>query len=682
MIQLHDISLHFGDQVLFDRLSWGIPPGERIGLIGKNGAGKTTMLRLIEGHIKPDEGRLAIGASTSIGYLEQDVQALDSEASILDEALKGFSNIRELQTEEAQLVAELDTLQEHEGADYAGRLHALDRIHASLAVHEAHLARPRAEVVLAGLGFAADDLERPVKSFSGGWRMRAMLAQLLLRQPDYLLLDEPTNHLDIESIDWLENHLKGYDGTVVIVSHDRYFLDRMVTAIAELAHGRIHSYAGNYNFYLQERTQRRALQQAAYENQQREIVATERFIERFRYKASKAKQAQSRIKMLERLERIPPAPSDEAAVRIRFPEPPRSGRVVLELGVFSKTYSTDDGDICVFEDAGPLTVERGDKIALIGKNGAGKSTLARMLDGTEPFEGERSPGYRVEHAFFAQHQADMLEPADTILESLCRAAGDKTDGELRSVLGAFLFSADDVFKRIRVLSGGEKSRVALARTLLHPSNFLILDEPTNHLDAVSIPVLIEALRQYAGAFVVISHDRHFLDQVVNRVWYAGGGRVRMFIGNYSENRERMEFGAARSGSEGQVSTGLSSKAPRKSRSIPAGKRSGGPRSKEQKRREAEERNRLHRAVKKGGTVDSEAMTTHQLRTYCDRLERDIAEKERAFQEVQDQMAQPDAYKNGALIRTLRTEYDRMKEDLEQAYAEWEAASERMAMREG
>ena len=682
MIQLHDISLRFGDQVLFDRLSWGIPPGERIGLIGKNGAGKTTMLRLIEGHIEPDEGRLAIGASTSIGYLEQDVQALDSEASILDEALKGFSNIRELQTEEAQLVAELDTLQEHEGADYAGRLHALDRIHAALAVHEAHLARPRAEVVLAGLGFAADDLERPVKSFSGGWRMRAMLARLLLRQPDYLLLDEPTNHLDIESIDWLENHLKGYEGTVVIVSHDRYFLDRMVTAIAELAHGRIHSYAGNYNFYLQERTQRRALQQAAYENQQREIVATERFIERFRYKASKAKQVQSRVKMLERLERIPPAPSDEAAVRIRFPEPPRSGRVVLELSAFSKTYSTDDGDIRVFEDAGPLTVERGDKIALIGKNGAGKSTLARMLDGTEPFEGERSPGYRVEHTFFAQHQADMLEPADTILESLRRAAGDKTDGELRSMLGAFLFSADDVFKRIRVLSGGEKSRVALARTLLHPSNFLILDEPTNHLDAVSIPVLIEALRQYAGAFVVISHDRHFLDQVVNRVWYAVGGRVRTFIGNYSENRERMEFGAARSGSEGQVSNGLSSKAPRKSRSIPAGKRSGGPRSKEQKRREAEERNRLHRAVKKGGAVDPEAMTTHQLRTYCDRLERDIAEKERAFQEVQDQMAQPDAYKNGALIRTLRTEYDRMKEDLEQAYAQWEAASERMAVREG
>ncbi len=682
MIQLHDISLRFADQVLFDRLSWSIPVGERIGLIGKNGAGKTTMLRLVEGHIEPDEGRLAMGARTSIGYLEQDVQALDSEASILDEALKGFSDIRDLQAEEAQLVSELEGLQSHESAGYAGRLHALDRVHAALALREAHMIRPKAEVVLAGLGFAAEDMERPVKSFSGGWRMRAMLARLLLRQPDYLLLDEPTNHLDIESIDWLENHLKGYEGTVVIVSHDRYFLDRMVTAIAELAQGRIHSYAGNYSFYLRERVERRALQQAAHENQQREIAATERFIERFRYKASKAKQVQSRVKMLERLKRIPPAPSEEAAVRIRFPEPPRSGRVALELSPFSKTYRTEDGDIRVFENAGPLAVERGDKIALIGKNGAGKSTLARMLNGTEPFEGERTLGYRVEHAFFAQHQADMLEPADTILESLRRAAGDKTDGELRSVLGAFLFTGDDVFKRVRVLSGGEKSRVALARTLLRPSNFLILDEPTNHLDAASIPVLIEALRQYSGAFVVISHDRHFLDRVANRVWYAAAGQVRTFIGAYSENRERMGFGGARSEPEGQASKGLGGKAPRKRRSETAGKGSGGPRSKEQKRREAEERNRLHRAMKQGGAVDPEAMTTHQLRAYCDRLEREIAEKERAFQEIQEQMAAPDAYRNGALIRTLRAEYERIQEDLDTAYAQWEIASEEMGGREG
>ena len=396
--------------------------------------------------------------------------------------------------------------------------------------------------MLTGLGFDPSDLERPVNTFSGGWRMRVMLAKLLLREPDYLLLDEPTNHLDIESIDWLEGHLAAWKGTVIIVSHDRYFLDRMVRWIAELAHGRIDSYMGTYSFYLEERINRRVLQQAAYKNQQREIAETKRFIERFRYKASKAKQAQSRIRMLEKMKRIPPPSSEGAAVHVHIPEPPRSGRVVLELTEFSKAYRSKDGEVRVFERAGPLVIERGDKIALIGKNGAGKSTLARILDGSEPFEGKRSVGYRVEHALFAQHQADMLDPQDTILACLRKVAAGKSDGEIRSLLGAFLFSGDDVFKPISVLSGGEKSRVALARILLHPANFLILDEPTNHLDVLSISVLTHALRHYAGTFVVISHDRHFLDQVINRVWYTAGGQVYAFIGTYSENRGHMEFG--------------------------------------------------------------------------------------------------------------------------------------------
>ncbi|MEX0600517.1 MAG: ABC-F family ATP-binding cassette domain-containing protein, partial [Rhodothermales bacterium] len=459
MIQLTNISLSFGGHRLFDGLSWSIPPGERIGLIGKNGAGKSTLLRLIDGAERPNEGRVSVGARTSVGYLKQDVQALNSESSVLDETLTAFEDLRALEEEEERLTSELGAYEDHTDPAYEKLLHALDRVHTAMASEEAHLTRPRAEAVLTGLGFDPDEFDRAISTFSGGWRMRVMLAKLLLQHPDYLLLDEPTNHLDIESIDWLEGYLKNYDGTVVIVSHDRYFLDRMITSIAELSHGRIEEYAGNYGFYLEEREKRRELQQSAYENQQREIEQIERFIERFRYKASKAKQVQSRIKMLEKMDRVPPPESDDAAVKIRFPEPRRSGRVVLELTAFSKTYVTKEGTVEVFDEAGPLTVERGDKIALIGKNGAGKSTLARILNGSEPFDGERTLGHNVEYAFFAQHQADVLKPGDTILESLRRAAPGKSDGEIRSILGAFLFTGDDVFKPISVLSGGEKSRV-------------------------------------------------------------------------------------------------------------------------------------------------------------------------------------------------------------------------------
>ncbi len=699
MIQLTNIHLTFGGQVVLDGLTWTIPPGERIGLIGKNGAGKSTLLRVITGQVRPDEGRVSVGGQTTVGYLEQDVQSLNTEASIIEEALTAFENIKNLEDEEHRITAELAEHPDHEDPQYVRLLHALERVHAQMAASEAHRIKPMAEAVLTGLGFDPDDMDRPVHTFSGGWRMRVALAKLLLRHPDFLLLDEPTNHLDIESIDWLENYLKAYDGTVVMVSHDRYFLDRMVTSIAELTHGNLEHYAGNYAFYLEEREARWELQRSAYENQQREIEQIERFVERFRYKASKARQVQSRVKMLEKLERIPPPPSDDATVDFRFPEPARSGRTVLELSSFSKSYDSADGRIDVFENAGPLTIERGDKIALIGKNGAGKSTLARILDGKEPFEGELKLGYNADLSFFAQHQAESLRPKDTILESLRRAESQKSDGEIRSLLGAFLFTGDDAFKPISVLSGGEKSRVALARTLLHPANFLILDEPTNHLDAPSIAVLIEALKQFSGTLVVVSHDRHFLDQVANRVWYVADGSVHTYIGNYAEFRWQVEHGTERAvdpdvdeeiGRNGGGKPALSHASERRGGSTEeiesngakeeSSSRNSGPKSKDQKRREAEERNRLYRAMKDGGDVKADSLTENQLQQMYVQAEQHVVKQEETIAKLEAQLADPSVYEDSDRVRELNVSYDAARQKLKALYEKWEDLAEQLTTR--
>ena len=680
MIYISDVSIAFGGQPVLDHLTWTIRLGERVGLVGPNGAGKSTLLRAIAGQQPVDGGQISFDGGASVGYLAQDVQEMPGGRTVIEAAMEAFEEILRKEGEVHALAAELDDMPDSSSAAYLAKVERMTRTQSELDGAEAHMIRPRTEAILHGLGFAQEDLERPLATFSGGWRMRVALARLLLRQPAVLLLDEPTNHLDIESIAWFEEYLRSYPGAVVLVSHDRYFLDRMVTKIAELYAGKATDYAGNYSFYLEARKERRQLQQQAFDNQQREIAQAERFVERFRAKATKAKQAQSRVKWLEKLERIAPPPPEDSTIRFRFPEPPRSGRNVLELSSFSKTYETEDGTIPVFRNTGPLVIERGEKIALIGPNGAGKSTLLRILNGGEPFDGTRELGYAVEKAFFAQHQAETLPESSTVLAALREAAIDHSETELRTLLGAFLFRGEDVFKPVEVLSGGEKSRLALARTLLSPANFLLLDEPTNHLDMASKAVLVSALRQYAGTFVVVSHDRHFLDQVASSVWRAGDGGVKTYQGAYSEylaQRER-EAGitngqatptpiARPAGDSGKTSSNGSAKP-----AAPA----GGPTTMEQKRAEAEARNRLYQALQ-GGADPNEISDPVLLRKYVERLESEVETMEADRASVEARLADPELYNDAKAFAKAMARLAELKAELKKLMARWEQAAARL-----
>ena len=691
MIVLRDLHLAFGGRTLFDGLTWAVKGGERVGLVGPNGAGKSTLLRVISGDQAVDAGEVIYENQATVGFLRQDTQEQDLEASPLEDAMHAFDDVLDLEAEAEALGREMEAATDYTSDAYAAQVARFTALHDRLATREAHLAESKTATVLSGLGFTDDEMRRPLSTFSGGWRMRCALARLLLGSPDILLLDEPTNHLDIESIDWLEEYLKSYPGAVVLVSHDQYFLERMTTTTADLVLGKVDRYAGNYAFYEEARVERRVLWQSRYDNQQKTIAEMERFIARFRAKATKAKQAQSRIKALEKLERIPAPPPEANAIRFRFPDAPASGRHMVELSPFSKHYpAPEGGQTTVFRDVGALAVNRGDKIALVGKNGAGKSTLARMILGSEPFEGEREQDRRAVIAHFAQHQAEALNPQLTVFGALQEVAVGQSDTELRSLLGAFLFSGDDATKEVSVLSGGERSRLALARTLLSPANLLVLDEPTNHLDIASKAVLAEALRQYTGAFVLVSHDRHFIDAVSEHVWYVEGGTVRTYTGSYTEAQWQREHGtarlaldrptkgsgpnpsgAAKARSNGAAPNGQSSNGAAKS-SAPNTSAPSGKKSKEEKRREAEARNAMHRLLKKGETPSARALGPELAQRALEMLENDVEKKEAARAKLEAAMADPALYERPDDFQKTMERFQKAEAELLDVMRRWEA----------
>ena len=525
MISLDNLTVSYGGWTLFDGISFLINEKDRIGLVGKNGAGKTTLLRIITGEQQPSEGAVTINGECSIGYLPQQMRVADT-TTLKAEAEKAFDEVLRLEAEIASLTAEIAERTDYESEEYEALLHRLNDAQDRYHILGGDTREADIEKTLLGLGFKRTDFDRATSEFSGGWRMRIELAKLLLRRPSIFLLDEPTNHLDIESIQWLEEYLKNYNGAVLLISHDRAFLDNVTTRTVELSLGQIYDYKVPYSKFVELRAERRAQQQAAYENQQRMIEKTEEFIEKFRYKPTKSNQVQSRIKQLERLERIEVEEEDLATLNIKFPPAPRSGQIVAEIKEVGKAF----GEKRIFSDF-TFTLERGQKIALVGRNGEGKTTMARMLLGElEQSEGTIKLGANVNIGYYAQNQDDLMDGEFTVFDTLDRVAVGDIRTRLRDILGAFLFRGEDIDKKVKVLSGGERSRLAMARLMLEPYNLLILDEPTNHMDMRSKDILKRAIQKYDGTVVVVSHDRDFLDGIVDRVYEFRDGGVKEYLG--------------------------------------------------------------------------------------------------------------------------------------------------------
>ncbi len=636
MLAINNLSYYIGSRALYEDANLHIKPKDKIGLIGLNGTGKSTLLRLIYGEYQPDGGDISKANDCTIGFLNQDLLSYQSDDSILNVAMQAFEEALEVEHKIEKVLRQMETHYEDKLVD------KLTRLQERFEALEGYTLQAKAEEILEGIGFSTEDLKRPLREFSGGWRMRVMLAKLLLEQPSLLMLDEPTNHLDLPSIEWVENYLRSYEGAVIIVSHDRQFLDNTVDITVEVAQQQLNVYAGNYSFYLEEKALRKEIQQNAYENQQQKIRQTERFIERFRAKSSKARQVQSRVKSLERLDRVDEVMDENATVNFRFTFKKRAGRFPVELHDVSKSY----GSLDIFRHSS-VSMERGDKIAMVGANGKGKSTLLRIIAGSEPFSGERKLGHNVEMGFYAQHQLEALHVENEVLEELKQAGSDKTEQELRNVLGCFLFTDEEVFKKIKVLSGGEKSRVALAKTLIGEANFLILDEPTNHLDMQSVNILIQALRQYQGTFIIVSHDRHFVSQVANKIWFIEGKEIKEYPGTFQEYTDWQQKRAQ----QHVVAEAAKPVSPAPAKPVP-------PAAMTEENKEAQ------KELKKA-------------KQELEEVEATITRLEQEKKAIEKELAQPAVYGDAALLETHTRQFDEVAQKLTAANNTWETLALRI-----
>ena len=650
MISIEGLSVAFGGNTLFDNITYVINKRDRIALVGKNGAGKSTMLKIIAGLQAPTSGRVNMPKDLTVGYLPQQMNLTDSR-TVMQEAEQAFAHIFELQARIERMNAELAERTDYESDDYQELIERVSNANEQLSLIGAANYQAEIEKTLIGLGFTRDDFNRNTSEFSGGWRMRIELAKLLLQRPDVLLLDEPTNHLDIESIQWLENFLATRANAVVLVSHDRAFIDNVTTRTIEISMGHIYDYQVNYSHYVVLRQERLEQQRRAYENQQKQIQDTEAFIERFRYKATKSVQVQSRIKQLAKLERVEVDEVDTSHLNLKFPPAPRSGDYPVIAEGVGKSY----GDHLVFADA-TFTIKRGEKVAFVGKNGEGKSTMVKCIMGEIPFTGTLKIGHNVKIGYFAQNQASLLDESLTVFETIDRVAVGDIRTKIRDILGAFMFGGEASDKKVKVLSGGERTRLAMIRLLLEPVNLLILDEPTNHLDMRTKDVLKQAIRDFNGTVIVVSHDREFLDGLVSKVYEFGGGRVREHLGGIYDFLESRKLESLRELEQRNPAAPAADKkatAPKAEAAAPA--ISAGS---EGSKLSYEEQKELARRLRKAEKAVAD-------------VEKEIADLDAQIASLEEKLATPE----GAADTTLYEQHGQLKKQLDDAMWRWSEASE-------